>query len=76
MDGRLRVATYNIRALRDDGEAVVRVVRSLEADVVCIQEAPRFLFWRRRCHRLARASAVCIALHAIAWVLLRSEKTT
>jgi endonuclease/exonuclease/phosphatase family metal-dependent hydrolase len=55
VDGRLRVATYNIRALRDDGEAVVRVVRSLEADVVCIQEAPRFLFWRRRCHRLARA---------------------
>jgi endonuclease/exonuclease/phosphatase family metal-dependent hydrolase len=49
----LRIATYNIRALRDDAAAVRRVLSALRADVVCIQEAPRFLGWRRRCHRLA-----------------------
>ena len=39
----LRVATYNIRALRDDRRAVVRVITALDADLVCVQEAPRFL---------------------------------
>ena len=49
----MRVATYNIRSLRDDAEAVTRVIRRLEADLICIQEAPRFLAWRRRCRWLA-----------------------
>lgn len=47
------MATYNIRSLRDDRAAVVRVIRDLRADIVCIQEAPRFAFWRRICRRLA-----------------------
>lgn len=54
----IRIATYNVRGLRDDRQAVIRVLRSLAADVVCIQEAPRFLFWRHRCRRLARASGL------------------
>ncbi|MGH8823969.1 MAG: endonuclease/exonuclease/phosphatase family protein [Jiangellaceae bacterium] len=54
----LRVVSYNIRGLRDDRSAVVRVLRSLDADVVCIQEAPRFLRWRSRCAALARESGL------------------
>lgn len=55
-----RVATYNIRSLRDDGGAVARVLRAIDPDVVCIQEAPRFLFSRRTCRRLARAAGLSI----------------
>ena len=50
----VRVMSYNIRSLRDDSAAVVRVIRAADPDVVCVQEAPRFLFWRRKCARLAR----------------------
>jgi endonuclease/exonuclease/phosphatase family metal-dependent hydrolase len=55
---RVRIATYNIRSLRDDAAAVVRVIAALRADVVCVQEAPRFLFWRRRCDWLARRAGL------------------
>jgi endonuclease/exonuclease/phosphatase family metal-dependent hydrolase len=50
----LRVVSYNVRSLRDDRDAVVRVIRELAADVVCVQEAPRRLRWRGRCAALAR----------------------
>jgi len=50
----VRVMSYNIRSLRDDTAAVARVIRAANPDLVCIQEAPRFLFWRRKCARLAR----------------------
>lgn len=53
---RLRVVSYNIRSLRDDAAAVARVLRALDADVVCVQEAPKYLFWRGRCAALARRS--------------------
>lgn len=56
----VRVATYNIRSLRDDKTAVVRVITALRAQIVCIQEAPRFLFWRRKCRWLAAASGMKI----------------
>lgn len=52
--------SYNIRALRDDSEAVARVIRAARADVVCIQEAPRFLRWRSICAGLARRSGMVI----------------
>ena len=52
--------SYNIRALRDDASAVARVIRAAEPDVVCIQEAPRFLRWRSRCAALARHSGLVI----------------
>ena len=50
----LRVMSYNIRALRDDPAALVRVVRSAAPDVLCVQEAPRFARWRTRRADLAR----------------------
>ncbi len=56
----MRLLTYNVRSLRDDGEAVARVIRGAHADVACIQEAPRFVRWRARCARLARRSGLRI----------------
>jgi endonuclease/exonuclease/phosphatase family metal-dependent hydrolase len=52
----LRVLSYNLRSLRDDRAAVHRVIRSTEADVVCIQEAPRF--WRPA-HQATRLAGIC-----------------
>nr|WP_169333368.1 endonuclease/exonuclease/phosphatase family protein [Demetria terragena] len=46
--------TYNIRALKDDRAALVRVIRSLEPDVLCLQEAPRHPFSGWRIARFAR----------------------
>jgi endonuclease/exonuclease/phosphatase family metal-dependent hydrolase len=57
----VRVLSYNIRALRDDEDAVVRVVRRSEADVVCLQEVPRFLGWRATRDRLARRCGLTVA---------------
>ncbi len=59
-DDALRLVSYNIRALRDDASAVVRVIRSLDPDVLCIQEAPRFGRWRGRCAALARDTDLVI----------------
>ena len=49
----MRVLTYNVRSLRDSARDVADVMRSCGPDVVCVQEAPRFLFWRRKLKRLA-----------------------
>jgi endonuclease/exonuclease/phosphatase family metal-dependent hydrolase len=54
------VLSYNVRSLRDDRAAVARVIRSTRPDVVCIQEAPRFLRWRSRCAALARTSGLVV----------------
>lgn len=58
--GELRVLSYNVRSLRDDRHAVARVIRACTPDVVCIQEAPRFLGWRRKCRQLARGSGLVV----------------
>ncbi|MDP9240895.1 MAG: endonuclease/exonuclease/phosphatase family protein [Actinomycetota bacterium] len=50
----LRVLSYNMRSLRDDRAALVRVVRDAAPDVVCVQEAPKWFRWRSRCADLAR----------------------
>ena len=50
----LRVLTYNVRSMRDDRDALGRVLRAAEPDVVLIQESPRFLRWRSLCAELAR----------------------
>jgi endonuclease/exonuclease/phosphatase family metal-dependent hydrolase len=52
--------SYNIRSLRDDADAVARVIRSAAPHVVCIQEAPRFFRWRSKCAALARRSGLVI----------------
>jgi len=50
----VRVVSYNVRSLHDDRAALVRVIRRLEPDVLCLQEAPRRLRWRAHCAALAR----------------------
>ena len=54
----LRVLSYNVRSLRDDVPAVVRVIRRIAPDVVCVQEAPRFFRWRFKIADLARRAAL------------------
>lgn len=49
----IRLLTYNVRSMRDDRDALARVVRRCAPDVVCVQEAPRFLRWRHHAARLA-----------------------
>jgi endonuclease/exonuclease/phosphatase family metal-dependent hydrolase len=56
--GRVRIVSWNIRSLRDDRAAVVAVLRSLDPDVVALQEAPRFLRSRTRLAALARESGL------------------
>jgi endonuclease/exonuclease/phosphatase family metal-dependent hydrolase len=56
--GSLRVVSYNVRSLRDDRRAVSRLLFGLDADVVCVQEAPRLLFWRWRGQRMARRAGL------------------
>jgi endonuclease/exonuclease/phosphatase family metal-dependent hydrolase len=50
----LRVLSYNVRGLRDDRQALAEVVRAADPDVVCVQEAPKYLRWRAKCAALAR----------------------
>ena len=50
----VRLLSYNIRSLRDDRDALVRVIRACAPDVVCVQEAPRFFRWRKKANWLAR----------------------
>ncbi|GAA0470140.1 endonuclease/exonuclease/phosphatase family protein [Streptomyces sp. NPDC046215] len=54
----VRVLSYNIRSMRDDTEALARVIRACAPDVVCVQEAPRFFRWRKAAARLARTSGL------------------
>lgn len=57
----LRVASYNVRAMKDDVAALGRVITALRADVLCVQEAPRFLRWRRKRGRLAVLGGLTVA---------------
>jgi endonuclease/exonuclease/phosphatase family metal-dependent hydrolase len=57
----VRLLTYNVHGLRDDDEALARVIRSAAPDVVCVQEAPNVVRWRSRCARLARISGLVVA---------------
>jgi endonuclease/exonuclease/phosphatase family metal-dependent hydrolase len=52
--GSVRVASWNVRDLLGDPLALRRVLRSLRADVVCLQEAPRRPGGGWRTSRLAR----------------------
>jgi endonuclease/exonuclease/phosphatase family metal-dependent hydrolase len=56
----VRLLTYNVRSLRDDKVAVAAVIRACNADVVCVQEAPRFFRWRSQCAALARESGMFV----------------
>ncbi|MFD9337924.1 endonuclease/exonuclease/phosphatase family protein [Streptomyces sp. NPDC060028] len=56
----IRVLSYNIRSLRDDEEALVRVIRACAPDLVFVQEAPRFFRWRKHAARLAAKSELVV----------------
>lgn len=56
----LRLLTYNVRSMRDDRDALGRVIRSAEPDVVLVQESPRFLRWRSLCAELARRANLVV----------------
>lgn len=58
MAAEVRLLGYNVRSLRDDVAALARVIRAASPDVVCLQEAPRFVRWRRRVARLGRATGL------------------
>ncbi len=54
----LRLLSYNVRSMRDDVDALGRVMREIAPDVAIIQEAPRFLRWRSKCAALARRAGM------------------
>lgn len=56
----LRVLSYNVRSMRDDEDALARVVRACAPDVVFVQEAPRFFRWRKHAARLAAKSDLVV----------------
>ncbi|WP_449481722.1 endonuclease/exonuclease/phosphatase family protein [Streptomyces avidinii] len=56
----IRVLSYNVRSLRDDEEALARVIRACAPDLVFAQEAPRFFRWRKHAARLARKSDLVV----------------
>src|SRR3954453_19301588 len=57
----LRLLTYNVKSLNEDGEAVADVIRACAPDVVAVQEAPRHLRWRSKRAALARRSGLVVA---------------
>ena len=59
--GDLRLLTYNLHGLRDDVDAIGEVVRACKPDVVCVQEAPRFLRWRSKRAAIARNCGLVVA---------------
>ena len=60
MSTEVRLLCYNVRSLRDDARAVAAVIRACQPDLVCVQEAPRFLRWRSKCAALARDAGLVI----------------
>jgi endonuclease/exonuclease/phosphatase family metal-dependent hydrolase len=54
----LRVVSWNVHGLHDERAAVHRVLRDLDGDVVCLQEAPSRWGSRVRTASLARASGL------------------
>jgi endonuclease/exonuclease/phosphatase family metal-dependent hydrolase len=56
----LTVLTYNVRGLRDDLGALVRVVRGSGAQLVYVQEAPKVVRWRARAAELARRCGMVV----------------
>lgn len=61
MGSRLRVVSYNIHSSRDDIVALASVVRSLQPDVLIVQEGPRRWRWRTKCAALAHSFDMVMA---------------
>ncbi|RST19451.1 endonuclease [Streptomyces sp. WAC05374] len=75
----IRVLSYNIRSMRDDEDALARVIRACAPDLVLVQEAPRFFRWRKHAARLAAKSELLVlggGATAAGPLLLCSLRTT
>jgi endonuclease/exonuclease/phosphatase family metal-dependent hydrolase len=73
----LRLLSYNVHGLRDDLGAMTALVRSLDPDVMVIQEGPRRMRWRTRCADLAHRFGlfyVCGGLPALGNLILASMR--
>jgi endonuclease/exonuclease/phosphatase family metal-dependent hydrolase len=53
--------TWNVRSLRDDRSAMVRILRICAPDVLFVQEAPRFLRAQSKLAALAREAGLVVA---------------
>lgn len=51
----LRLMTYNVRAFKNDREALRRIIRSVDPDVLCLQEMPRHPFSDHRISAFAES---------------------
>ncbi|HEU5159873.1 MAG TPA: endonuclease/exonuclease/phosphatase family protein [Streptosporangiaceae bacterium] len=58
---RIRLLSYNLRSLRGDTSAVVRIIRGLRPDIACLQEVPRFFGRRQKVGDLARRCGMEVA---------------
>jgi endonuclease/exonuclease/phosphatase family metal-dependent hydrolase len=58
----VRLLAYNLRSMRDDRTALARVIGQLRPDILCAQEAPRLLRWRRWRQRLAQGTGLAPVL--------------
>jgi endonuclease/exonuclease/phosphatase family metal-dependent hydrolase len=58
---KIRLLSYNVRSLRGDKNALVRVIRALRPDIACIQEVPRFFGRREKIRGLARRCGLTVA---------------
>ncbi|MFD5325082.1 endonuclease/exonuclease/phosphatase family protein [Streptomyces sp. NPDC127092] len=56
----VRILCYNVRSMRDDEDALARVIRACAPDLVLVQEAPRFFRWRKHAARLAAKSELVV----------------
>lgn len=52
----VRVVSYNVRAFKDDTDALLRTIHALKPDVLCLQEVPRHPFSG---HRVAEFASKC-----------------
>jgi endonuclease/exonuclease/phosphatase family metal-dependent hydrolase len=57
----LRVVSYNVHGRSGDRDALASVVRTLDPDVVVVQEGPRRFRWRSRCADLAHSFGMVYA---------------
>ncbi|MEU0056867.1 endonuclease/exonuclease/phosphatase family protein [Streptomyces sp. NPDC006334] len=56
----IRVLSYNVRSMRDDTDALARVITACAPDLVLVQESPIFFRWRKQLARLASATDLVI----------------
>src|SRR3954462_10906988 len=57
----MRLMSWNVRSLRDNPHALIRMIRTLRPDVLFVQEAPRFLRAQSKLAALARESSLVLA---------------